>query len=329
MGYEREFDAIPRREFGLIDRIVTETLHDFVPDDQYMMRDVILTDQGVPRVVEREKGRQTPITRDVQYREIRERQPLQDIKIHEPIPRSLGLSRWFNSAMEAVCTSSISCVRARQTRQKDCVSGDPDRIYCPKDFDDESDCAFMQTPALIDVVQNDLDGGEFSFFVPREPTLKDQEQFDERYQDHILSYVYYRLYHTAEGNTYGLTFSTPNFRMIYQLRRAALTQAATAFAFDPDLHLANRGIDPKDMTYAQMEELDELYDILKTKRQLEKKEGREVAMSEAVREYGELKGIKRSTERQSIGTIVLQEPATWVRARQLLCAYIDELPRPV
>lgn len=325
MSYKnREFGVIPRQEFGAIDGLIIETLQTFKPTDRYAVRDVLLTPEGGLQVVEREKGRATPLTREVQYREIRDRWLLSDIEIHDAIPASLGISRWFNSALEMLYASGESCMRDRRSFGNDCVSSSGNFRYCKKQPFDVSECAFSY-PSLLNLLENDLDTGEFSFFVPREPTIKDQEKFEPAVMDHLLSYGYYRMYHAAEGNTGGVTFTTPNFRMIYTLCKNDLTQNATAFALDPELYMTSQGIDPEDLTYDQYIELDELQEILRIKEKLETERGREVAMSEAVHEFGDWKGIQKSTERQDESEINAASPVTWVRAKQLLTQYIEQI----
>lgn len=326
MSYKsNEQGFISRQDFAPMGTLITETLDGFEPTDRYAVRDLIVTDDGVPQVVERET--RTPLTPAVQYREIRDRQPLPDIKIDERLPQHLGISRWFNLKMEAAYVYDVDCVRANRARGIHCVS-DSSKMPCERLLPMGRVCTFAKPTETIDAAQARLDCGEFSFFVPREATQRELDKIDEHYWDHIISYGYYRMYSAPYATPFGVTYTTPNFRFMYELRHEELTKSATAYAYDPDMYLAMHGMDPGNLTPRQEDALFELRNIVRLKDKINATWGygsSDESIGEAVKQYGEDEGAFRSQCMQQEVDVVAEAPTTWRRASRLLTDYIEQI----
>jgi len=310
VGYEsREFDYIPKQKFADIDALVLETIDNFVPSERYAVRDVILNSHRVPHLVERAEP--TPLTPDVLYREVSDTYFPSALNTGAGVPNYPCLARWFDLSLEAEYKEAVACMHEVL-----------DHKVCRRSHVGPIPCYYEAGMSEIDdLLQSHLNVGEFSFLIPREPTKKEQKDFDEVYHKHLQSYGYYMLYHSDERVTSGRTFTAPDIQEMYELRYNEMVIAATAYEQDSNVYAIGHGMDLEDLTEEEEQKITELEKILWVR----KGDENVISISEAVRTYIEFEGGRVSSAMQKEHAVNVYSPATWVKAHHMLGRFIAQL----
>lgn len=291
MSYEdREFGTVST-PLGYIDETVCQLLATAEPNNRYAVRDVELNEAGQPVVIERNTP--IPLSPHIQYREIKDRLPLQIIGAVDP-PRiceerqaHLKIARWFN----------------------------------PDLHEEYRDQIFEPVPKFRGLLDACIATSELHFLVPRPVTAQERDAYHPENHEYLTGFALRDFYIEDDSSYIALNFVTPDFRKLFASRREELCEAVAAYDRDPQQYARLRNIN---LFNPSQEDKIHLYEILKI---VTLSVVREQSLVEATHEYLAEESVQCSREMERNSRQSLKEEESWKETQDLLDSFVAQIVR--